>query len=304
MGLSPTNIAVCLLLVCCWTGIMQIANALGPAPGNFADYYEAQWGEQHIQSVNNGAQVNLILDQTSGAGFNSKKNYIYGYFSIKMKLIPGFSAGTVTAFFISSPAKSSGDTHDEIDMEFLGNTTGSPYSLSTNLFANGQGGREQKVNLWFDPTADFHEYSIIWNHFMVTWRIDGIPFRVFKNVQSLGLPYPGATSQPAQAIGVLFDGSSWATQHGNTFIPVDYSFAPFIPSYTGFVIDACENNDDKPDCETNYQNNWWEASEYTDLSADEVTHLKYIQANYIYYDYCKDTIRYPNGNPECSYNYN
>ena len=39
-----------------------------------------------------------------GTGFQSKNSYLFGHFSMRMKLVGGDSAGVVTAFYVSEHA--------------------------------------------------------------------------------------------------------------------------------------------------------------------------------------------------------
>jgi hypothetical protein len=132
----------------------------------------------------------------------------------------------VASFYLAS-----GDNpgHDEIDMEFMGNCTGSPVVLSTN----GDGRKEQQFGLWFDPAADFHTYAILWNDRNVVFRVDGKVVRVFNRHPDH--PYPGG--KPMRVHATIWDGSWWATRHGT--VPVDWSHAPFVVSYRDYSAVGC-----------------------------------------------------------------
>ncbi|TVU42064.1 hypothetical protein EJB05_08448 [Eragrostis curvula] len=234
-----------------------------------------------------GREVAMVsLNQQSGGGFNSKQKYLFGEFSIRMKLIPGNSAGTVSCFYLSS---GDDDYRDEIDMEFMGNATGQPVVLNTNVWANGDGKKEHQFDLWFDPAADYHTYTIIWNPDNIIFKVDDNVIRCFKHYTDLA--YPNAKAMSVHA--TLWDGSYWATEKGK--IPIDWSGAPFTVSYQDYSVDACVSGGSCPAGSDKWMSRQPSSAEWGTIS--------WAEKNYLRYDYCTDGWRFPQGFPgECRRN--
>ncbi|CAA2938176.1 probable xyloglucan endotransglucosylase hydrolase 23 [Olea europaea subsp. europaea] len=191
---------------------------------------------------------------------------------------------------------SSGSSHDEIDFEFLGNLSGDPYILHTNVFTEGKGNREEQFYLWFDPTKDFHTYSVLWNPISIIFSVDGTPIRQFKNLESKGVPYP--KSQPMWIFSSLWDADDWATRGG--LVKTDWSQAPFTASYKNFNAQACtiSQGSSSDACSKNSSGHSW-LTESLDSSGQE--RIKWVQKNYMIYSYCTDNKRFPQGfPPECT----
>ncbi|XP_057950342.1 probable xyloglucan endotransglucosylase/hydrolase protein 23 [Malania oleifera] len=263
---------------------------------NFYENFDITWGDGRAQILNNGDLLTLSLDKASGSGFQSKQEYLFGKIDMQLKLVPGNSAGTVTAYYLSSQ----GSTHDEIDFEFLGNLSGDPYILHTNVFGQGKGNREQQFYLWFDPTADFHTYSILWNPQAIIFSVDGTPIREFKNMESMGVPFP--KNQPMRIYSSLWNADDWATRGG--LVKADWTQAPFTASYKNYIADACvwssgaSSCSSPPSSSTSGTANSWLTQELDSTSQER---LKWVQQNYMIYNYCTDTKRFPQGlPPECT----
>ena len=71
-----------------------------PVDVPFEKNYVPTWAEDHIKYVNGGREVHLSLDKSTGTGFQTRGSYLFGHFSMHIKLVGGDSAGTVTAFYV------------------------------------------------------------------------------------------------------------------------------------------------------------------------------------------------------------
>ncbi|XP_034684855.1 xyloglucan endotransglucosylase/hydrolase 2-like [Vitis riparia] len=274
MGSSSNGYSVFLLL---FAVVVATASA-----SNFYQDFDLTWGDNRAKIFNGGQLLSLSLDQASGSGFQSKKEYLFGRIDMQLKLVAGNSAGTVTAYYLSSQ----GSTHDEIDFEFLGNLSGDPYILHTNVFTQGQGNREQQFYLWFDPTRNFHTYSIIWTARHIIFLVDNVPIRLFKNAESMGVPFP--KNQPMRIYSSLWNADDWATRGG--LVKTDWSKAPFTAYYRNFRANSSTPTSSFPDSTFQTQ----------ELDSYSRRRLRWVQKNFMIYNYCTDLKRFPQGVPaEC-----
>ncbi|KAM7252715.1 hypothetical protein ACFE04_008224 [Oxalis oulophora] len=242
-----------------------LATLLVATTANFYQNIDITWGNGRGKVLNNGNLLTLSLDKESGSGFQSKNQFIYGKVDMKIKLVPGNSAGTL---------KSEGTTWDELDFEFLGNLSGDPYIMHTNVFSQGKGNREQQFYLCF--------------------YVDGTPIREFKNLESQGIAYP--KSQPMRVYSTLWNADDWATRGG--LVKTDWSKAPFTASYMNLNANGCVWSKGKSSCGSG-STTW--SNQELDSSAQQ--RLNWVKKNYMIYNYCTDTKRFPLGIPkECSIN--
>ncbi|MBA0853956.1 hypothetical protein Goshw_024342 [Gossypium schwendimanii] len=265
----------------------------------FDEGYNPLFGDGNLVRSPDGHSVRLLLDVYTGSGFISSRMYQHGFFSAKIKLPSDYTAGIVVAFYTSN-----GDVfeknHDELDIEFLGNIEGKPWRFQTNVYGNGSTnrGREERYNLWFDPSKEFHRYSILWTAKNIIFYVDEVPIREVVRNDAMGGDYP---SKPMSLYATIWDASSWATNGGK--YKVNYEYAPFTSEFKDLVLDGCaidpiQKFPNSTACSET--DTWLESRDYAIITPKSRSAMRRFRQRYMYYSYCYDNVRYPITPPECA----
>ncbi|XP_062194008.1 probable xyloglucan endotransglucosylase/hydrolase protein 28 [Phragmites australis] len=267
----------------------------GVRPLAFDEGYTQIFGSGNLALLRDGRRVHLSLDDSTGAGFASQDLFLHGFFSAAIKLPADYAAGVVVAFYLSN-----GDvhekTHDELDFEFLGNVRGREWRVQTNVYGNGSthAGREERYDLPFDPTDDFHHYSILWTSERIIFYVDETPIREVVRTAAMGAVFP---SKPMSLYATIWDGSAWATLGGR--YRVNYKYAPFVAEFSDLVLQGCavdptDHSAAATACdavETSYGS--------VAMSAEQRAAMAAFRRGHTSYSYCHDRRRYPAPLSEC-----
>lgn len=186
--------------------------------------------------------------------------------------------------------------HDEIDFEFLGNIRGKDWRIQTNIYGNGSTGvgREERYNLWFDPSDDYHQYSILWTDSQITFYVDNVPIREVKRTESMGGDFP---AKPMSLYATIWDGSDWATNGGK--YRVSYKYAPFVARFSDLVLHGC-SVDPTTAAAAAADSGCDVAVPAGGVSARARTKMEAFRRKHMTYSYCYDRTRYRAPPAECS----
>jgi len=123
--------------------------------------------------------------------------------------------------------------------------------------------------------------------------VDDIAIRKYPNRISSTYPL-----RPLWVYGSIWDASAWATENGK--YKVDYRYQPFVAQLSKFIVSGCPASNFT--CSVAFSNSLISTGT-GGLTTQERRRMKWIQSNYLVYNYCKDRKRYPRRLPECGRHY-
>nr|CAD1827508.1 unnamed protein product [Ananas comosus var. bracteatus] len=240
--------------------VLAVSSAL--AKGNFYQDVDITWGDGRAKILDNGQLLTLSLDKSSGSGFQSKSQFLFGQFDMQIKLVPGILRGP-------SPPST---------CRRKGRCTTRSISSSSATSA--------EIRIFCTPIFTLKE------------RGTGSS----NSTCGLILPRTSTPTLPYGILHILFSfllelvGRGGLGDEGG-LVKTDWSQAPFTAAFRGLSTDGCTSG--VAACSNANNPYMWQQ----DLDSANQQKLKWVQKNYMVYNYCTDVKRFPQGlPPECSAN--
>ncbi|KAL2942267.1 putative xyloglucan endotransglucosylase/hydrolase protein 28, partial [Bienertia sinuspersici] len=296
MGCFSKRLIVSLVLFfCVYKEIIASSESINKLPIiSFDEGYSHLFGNDNLMVVKDGKSVLLSLDERTGmlllffyflgSGFMSHDLYLHGFFSASMKLPSDYTAGVVVAFYMSN-ADMYEHNHDELDIEFLGNIRGKEWRVQTNVYGNGSTsvGREERYTLWFDPSEEFHRYSVLWAEDKIIFYVDDVPIREIRRTEAMKHDFP---SKPMSLYATIWDASTWATNGGK--YKVDYRYAPYVAQFSDLVLHGCAVDP----IERSRKCALMDGSVPSGITPSQQMKMASFRKKHLTYSYCYDKSRY------------
>lgn len=180
------------------------------------------------------------------------------------------------------------------------NSTQYTFCYKTFCLRN-QYSRSRPFNYIYPVTYLLYNTCIL---FIDSWLVDNTPIRVFENNEAIGVPFP--TSQPMKVYSTIWCGEEWATQGGR--VKTNWTLGPFTAAYRNYKVNACVVSFGSSSCGSSMSTDSiasTEAWQTQELGPEGLKKLRWVQKNYMGYNYCTDKKRFPKGYPlECTHSTN
>ena len=121
-----------------------------------------------------GGALELRHPAGSLDGAELRTNALYRSGTYRARIRAAAAPSSLTGFFLYAAP----DYASEIDIEILNDPSG---TVLLSTYADGRQTHTETRSLGFDPTAAFHTYEIDLDRKAVTFRVDGVALRTWRN---------------------------------------------------------------------------------------------------------------------------